>query len=106
VIFVINTLRVFNQQPALINPMVIPWNHAKWHTPSRLHTRETKQEIERQVTPMLDLGLIRPSQATHYSQVHLVAKPCFGIDFRHLNTATKPLGWSLPHWVDFTTNQT
>ena len=50
---------------------------------------------------MQAIGLIRKSQATYYSQVHLVKKPNnkwrFCIDYRPLNALTTPFGWPIPH---------
>ena len=50
---------------------------------------------------MLDLGIIRPSAESTYSQVHLVPKPDgdfrFCIDFINLNKACQKHGWPIPN---------
>ena len=50
---------------------------------------------------MLRLGVIEPSNAEYYSQVHLTPKPNgkwrFCIDYRNLNTVSKSEGWPLPN---------
>jgi hypothetical protein len=98
--------RSLNPQPALLDPMEIAveldnWQTAKARCPPRIQTRAKEQEVEKQVSQMLALGLIRPSQSAYYSQVHLVPKPNdkwrFCIDYRDLNSATKPFGWPIPH---------
>ena len=98
--------RTLSQEPAKLDPMNIEVEISKWHTPKarsppRIQTREKEQEIEKQITQLLALRLIRPSQAPHYSQVHLVPKPNnkwrFCIDYRDLNSSTTPFGWPMPN---------
>ena len=47
------------------------------------------------------LGIVQPSQASHYSHPHLIPKPDdtwrFCIDYRQLNNASKSLGWPIPN---------
>ena len=50
---------------------------------------------------MLDLGVISPSKATHWSQVLLTKKKNgskrFCIDLRALNKALRDQGWQIPN---------
>lgn len=59
------------------------------------------QTIKRQIQALLNIGLIRPSKATSYSQILLVPKPDgkwrFCIDYRLLNSCIKGSSWPLPH---------
>jgi len=59
-------------------------------------------EIRKQIDALLKLGVIQESQATEWSQVHLVPKPDgswrFTLDFVRLNSATGGLeGWPIPN---------
>ena len=69
--------------------------------PARQQTSMKQKALDEFITEALTMGIIEPSQATSWSQVHLVPKPNgkwrFCIDFRRLNDATKSLGWPLPH---------
>ena len=49
----------------------LPCNRA----PPRRHSEEKQKEIRKQVDALLDLGVIKESRATEWSQVHLVPKP-------------------------------
>ena len=98
--------RKLNSQPALVRPMTIEtdlqaWQLPKNRGPARIQTRTKEEEIEMQINEMLSIGLIRPSQAAYYSQVHLVPKPNgswrFCIDYRNLNKVCSDLGWPLPN---------
>ena len=69
-----------HREPAAVDPMKIvidedksrlPCNRA----PPRRHSEEKQKEIRKQVDVLLDLGVIKESQATEWSQVHLVPKP-------------------------------
>ena len=48
----------------------LPCNRA----PSRKHSEEKQREIRKQADALLNLGVIKESQATEWSQVHLVIK--------------------------------
>ena len=73
----------------------------------RKHSGEKQKEIRKQVDVLLDLGVIKESQATKWSQIHLVPKPTpegrpqkwrFTLDFVRLNSATGGLeGWPIPN---------
>jgi len=79
----------------------IPCNLA----PLRKHSEE--KQIRKQVDALLELGVIKESRATEWSQVHLVPKPTpecqpqkwrFTLDFVRLNSATGGLeGWPIPN---------
>ena len=68
---------------------------------SRPQTAVKEAAIREFVKKALEMGVIEPSQATSWSQVHLIPKTNgkwrFCIDFRRLNEATKSLGWPLPN---------
>jgi hypothetical protein len=77
----------------------LPCNRA----PPRKHSEEKQKEIRKQVDVLLELGVIKESRATEWSQVHLVPKPTpegqpqkwrFTLDFVRLNSPTGGLeGW-------------
>jgi hypothetical protein len=55
-------------------------NLQRWQLPCnraapRRHSEEKQKEIRTQVDALLKLGVIKESQATEWSQVHLVTKP-------------------------------
>jgi hypothetical protein len=86
-----------NPEPADLPPMELRVDEEIWRVSSnqgaaRLQTGVKNQEVRKQVTKLLPLGVIKPSQAEHYSQVHLTPKPHtpqewrFCIDYRWLNT--------------------
>ena len=64
-------------------------------------------EAGKQVDALLKLGVIKESQATKWSQVHLAPKPTpegmpqkwrFTLDYVRLNSATGALeGWPIPN---------
>ncbi len=95
-----------NPNPALIPPFDINvskdiWERNENRLPPRKQGPNKEKEIWKQINEMLKHGVIRPSQATEYSQVLLTAKPGgewrFCIDYRRLNEATKQIGWPLPN---------
>ena len=95
-----------NKEPAKLDPMVLDVDKEKWckesnSKPPRPQSQLKRDEIKRQVDKMLELGLIRPSQAAFWSQVHLAPKANnewrFCIDFRNLNEFTKSMGWPIPN---------
>jgi hypothetical protein len=49
----------------------LPCNRA----PPRKHSEEKQKEMRKQVDALLELGVIKESQAIEWSQVHLVPKP-------------------------------
>ena len=46
-----------------------------FHVIVHQHSEEKQKEIRKQVDALLALGVIKESQATEWSQVHLVSKP-------------------------------
>jgi len=94
------------KEHAKLPPMDLRVANDKWRTnkncaPPRPHSRAKQEEIERQVNAMLASGVIKPSQAPWYSQVHIVPKPNnkwrFCIDFRNLNDCSEAMGWPIPN---------
>ena len=97
--------------PAKLTPMELEvdaskWNHNRNRGAARVQTRQKQEAVVEMVTKMLKAGVIKPSQASEYSQVHLVNKDRTGatannfrftIDYRNLNAACKSLGWPLPN---------
>jgi hypothetical protein len=75
--------------------------------PPRRHSEEKEKEIRKQVDVLLNLGVIKESQDSEWSQVHLVPKPIpegapqkwrFTLDYVRLNSATGALeGWPIPN---------
>ena len=66
--------------------------------PPRRHSEEKQKEIRKQVDALLKLGVIKESQASEWSQVHIVPKPTPALDFVRLNSTTGSLeGWSIPN---------
>jgi hypothetical protein len=90
------------REPAAVGPMKIVIDEDKWRlpcnrAPPRKHSEEKQKEIRKQVDALLELGVIKESQATEWSQVHLVPKPTpegqpqkwrFTLDCVRLNSAT------------------
>ena len=67
-------------EPANLPPMRLEVDKEKWHTrrhrgPARPQSVENQQETIRQVNKMVEARVIKPSQATEYSQVLLTPKP-------------------------------
>ena len=66
------------REPAAVEPMKIVIDEEKWglpcnRAPPRKHSEEKQKEIRKQVGVLLDIGVIKESRATEWSQVHLVA---------------------------------
>jgi hypothetical protein len=98
--------RELRTTPAKLEPLILEVNEAEWftkknRTPPRPQGKVKNAEIRRQIEKMLKAGVIRVSQATAYSHVHLVPKADgtwrFCIDFRSLNALTKALGFPIPN---------
>jgi hypothetical protein len=83
------------KEPAAVDPMKI------------VIDEEKQKEIQKQVDVLLELGVIKESRTTEWSQVHLVPKPTpegqpqkwrFTLDYVRLNSATVGLeGWPIPN---------
>ena len=77
------------------------WRVPKNRTPPRPQSKEKQAEIVRQVDILVKQGILRVSQAAHYSQVLMVPKPggkwrmC--VDFRALNDCTLDASWPIPN---------
>jgi hypothetical protein len=103
--------RTLAKEPANLTPLEIQVDAVKWKTkksqgPPRMMSFEKEQHIRSFVEEGLANNIIRPSSATHYSQVHLVPKPPSAdgtkkmrttIDFRYLNECSTPMSWPLPN---------
>ena len=93
-----------------VKPMELKVDISKWHVPRnrrpyRVQSRNKEEIIRKLINQLLDLGLIRPSKATAWSQVLIVPKPepnswrlC--IDFRFLNEVSDGEHWPLPNIED------
>ena len=93
-------------EPAQVTPLNLEVDDNLWYkpcnrNPARPVSQPKREEIKRQIESLLKLNVIRPSQATAWSQVHLVPKLDdswrFCIDYRKLNQATKSMGWPIPN---------
>ena len=94
------------KEPAKLKPFDVKFDREKWQRPKnslppRPQSRGKHAEIRRQIDKMLAAGVIAPSQAPWYSQVHLTPKPNdkwrFCIDFRTLNDCSESMGWPIPN---------
>jgi hypothetical protein len=94
------------KEPAKLKPFDVKFDREKWQRPRnslppRPQSRNKHAEIRRQIDKMLAAGVIAPSQAPWYSQVHLTPKPNdkwrFCIDFRTLNDCSESMGWPIPN---------
>jgi hypothetical protein len=93
--------------PALITPMKLKVDEVQWNS-SRLNnnkprpqTPKKNAEIDRQVEILKGLNVVRDSDATRYSHVHLVPKPevdswRFTLDYRWLNLCSEMEGGVIP----------
>lgn len=98
--------REITTTPAKLKPMEINVDKEKWDNLQknrryRVQSRPKQIEIERQVSQMLRLKIISPTEAAILSQVLLTPKPNdmwrFCIDFRELNEISQASGWPLPN---------
>jgi hypothetical protein len=92
--------RTIDASPSRVTPMTLKLDTDKWHAPKnqqgyRMQSTFKQEEIDRQVEKILAAGVIITSQASYYSQVHLVPKPNgtwrFTIDIRNLNDCCKQI---------------
>ena len=80
---------------------------SNWHTsknnklPTRLQSLNKRNATREFVKNALETGLIEPSQAESWSQIHLTPKSGgkwrFCVDYRYLNKETQSMGWPLPN---------
>ena len=95
-------------EPAKVPPMEITVDEGKWfinknRLPPRPQTEARQRIIQKQVELYKQLHVIEESNASAYSQVHLVPKPTpnewrFCLDFVRLNEATVGLeNWPIPN---------
>lgn len=95
-------------EPASVPPMEIKVNLEEWKVPRnrgppRLQTNTKMAEIEKQIKKYLELGVIKPIDASEYSNIHMVPKPTpgewrFCLDFVQLNRCTEGSdGWPIPN---------
>jgi hypothetical protein len=115
--------RTLNPIPADLPSLTIEVNKEKFMTkqsqgPPRMMTIDKEQHIRKFIDEGLESNIIRASNAVHYSQVHLVAKPMneqihkktttevaslvpkkwrTTIDYRFFNQCITPQHWPLPN---------
>jgi transposase InsO family protein len=97
--------REVNDVPANLKPMEILVDKEKWaklkNRKPRLQSRQKQSEIEKQISQMLRLKIIKPSDALLCSQVLLAPKPNnkwrFCVDYRELNSCSQAHSWPLPN---------
>ena len=79
-------------EPFDIKVDAVAWRDPKNRMPHRRQSPKKEVEIQRQVTLLLDQGIIQRSKAQYYSQVILAPKPNdewrFCVDYRNLNAAS------------------
>ena len=79
------------------------WQCNKNRGPPRPQSREKQSEIKKQIDNYIKLGVVRPINASEYSNVHMVPKPTpgewrFCLDFVRLNDCTEGSdGWPIPN---------
>ena len=84
--------------PVKVQSLMLDIDHSKWKTP-RSHSTVKQAAIRCHIDSLLALGVTEESQASYWSQLHMVKKPANGekrmtLDF---NTATRWLeGWPIP----------
>jgi hypothetical protein len=103
--------REVRKQPADLPPFVIDVDDEQWYNgknsaPVRPQNSSKEAEVEKQITRMLELGVISRAQEPAYSQVHMTPKKAialqtiawrFCIDFRSLNACTVSKSWPIPN---------
>jgi len=90
-----------------VPPMDFTIHHKMWETnqkrtASRHVSTEKHDALYVLLDNLLDLGVIQPSKATAWLQVHLVRKPNnvgwrFTVDYRSLNMVISNEGWQIPN---------
>jgi hypothetical protein len=71
--------RSVKADPASVSAMMLDVDKTEWERPfnrlpARPQSSANQEEIRKQLTKMLDLGVIAPSKSTNWSQVLLAAK--------------------------------
>jgi hypothetical protein len=74
---------------------------SKNHVRPRQLPRERQEALREQVYKLVELGVLRESQAAHYSQAHMVPKKPnkwrFTNDYRELNDNSESMRWPIPN---------
>ena len=99
--------RTVRPDPANVPPLKLEVNVDEWKKgrqnklPPRDQSAIKHAEIVKQTNDMINLNVIRPSQATEWAQVTVTPKPNnkwrYCIDFKSLNAVTKGMGYPLPN---------
>ena len=98
--------QIVKPEPAKVTPIHFDVNKDQWErSANRRSARPVsstlRDEIKQPVEIMLESNVIRPSQATSWSQLFMVKKPSgkyrFCIDYRNFNKCIKKMGWPLPN---------
>ena len=98
--------RSVKSDPASVSAMKLDVDKAEWELlfnrlPARPQSSANQEEIRKQLSKMLNLGVIAPSRSTNWSQVLLAAKSNgakrFCIDLRALNNALQDQEWQIPN---------
>jgi hypothetical protein len=94
--------RSVKKDPASVSAMKLDVDKTEWERPfnrwpARPQSSANQDEIRKQLSKRLDLGVITPSRSTNWSQVLLAAKSKrakrFCIDLRAFNKALQDQGW-------------
>jgi hypothetical protein len=87
--------------PFEINVNTSEWENGKTSRYPRPQSLAKQYACDNFIRKAIADGLIRPSQATQFSQVLLTPKSNgtwrFCVDYRRLNQATKSMGWPIPN---------
>ena len=95
--------------PAKIDPFDMVVDVSKWQVPTnrrppRQQSTSKQVEMTRQISILMEQGIIEKSSSAHYSQVLMVPKPLNGwrmcIDYRTLNECTSDASWPIPNIAD------
>ena len=98
--------RSVQTEPALVPTLHMKldrtlWAMSKNRLPARAQSLANQKELYKQLNKMLELGVIKRSEATHWSQVLLVPKSNntkrMVIDYRPLNELLEDLGGFIPN---------
>jgi hypothetical protein len=89
-----------DETPAIVPPFDWKVDETKWkvranRAPPRPQTTANQADIVIQIKTLSQQGIIEKSQASHYSQIHMVPKLC--VKFRNLNDCTEDASFAIPH---------